>query len=194
MAHPVERGHQQHQIDEPPDNLGVAQNIAKLTNTPAATAGTDAAVSIAPGAGYQLAGRVVSGEPGTETRVTVDRRASEAVLYVVLPRGQLTNFVKRLRIETYDSMTARARRRPVASGPSALTAARMGTWEWNISSNEVYWSKDVTSIFGIPQGTFGNTYQSFLDLVHPEDVHGQDPEVPAAQSGGFGEGDFGVDS
>jgi len=27
---------------------------------------------------------------------------------------------------------------------------------------------------------------------HPEDVHQQDPEVHAAQSGGFGEGDFGV--
>ena len=27
----------------------------------------------------------------------------------------------------------------------------------------------------------------------PEDVHRQDPEIPAAQPGGFGEGDFGVD-
>ena len=29
---------------------------------------------------------------------------------------------------------------------------------------------------------------------HPEDVDRQDPEIPAAQPGGFGEGDFGVDS
>ena len=28
----------------------------------------------------------------------------------------------------------------------------------------------------------------------PEDVHRQDPEIHAAQPGGFGEGDFGVDS
>ena len=30
--------------------------------------------------------------------------------------------------------------------------------------------------------------------AHPEDIDGQDPEIHAAQSGGFGEGDFGVAS
>lgn len=58
------------------------ENIAKLTVTPAAAAGADASVSIGPAAGYQLAGRVVSGEAGSQTRITVDRRASEAVLDV----------------------------------------------------------------------------------------------------------------
>ncbi len=51
----------------------------------------------------------------------------------------------------------------------ALAAAQMGTWEWDIATNEVLWSDEVEAIFRLEPGTFAGTYEAYLQLVHPED-------------------------
>ncbi|MFQ5674749.1 MAG: PAS domain S-box protein [bacterium] len=51
----------------------------------------------------------------------------------------------------------------------ALAAARMGTWEWNIDTNDVFWSEGVETFFGFESGVFVGTYQAYLDVVHPND-------------------------
>ena len=51
----------------------------------------------------------------------------------------------------------------------AQRIARLGNWEWNVPSNELSWSDEVFSIFGIRQQAFGATYESFLEQVHPAD-------------------------
>lgn len=51
----------------------------------------------------------------------------------------------------------------------ALEAARMGTWEWNIATNKVTWCPRLHAIHGLPDGTFGGTYEAFLERVHPDD-------------------------
>jgi len=65
----------------------------------------------------------------------------------------------------------------------ALTAARMGTWEWNIASGEVYWSKNVEAIFGLKTGTFGRTFNDFHNLIHPDDVPGVDADLKRTLDG-----------
>jgi PAS domain S-box-containing protein len=50
-----------------------------------------------------------------------------------------------------------------------LTAAQMGIWDMNLLSNELVWSEQLEPIFGIAPGSFGGTYESFLELIHPED-------------------------
>ncbi len=45
----------------------------------------------------------------------------------------------------------------------------MGTWEWNIHTNEVIWSDNVEEIFGLLPGTFDGTYAAYLDLIYPDD-------------------------
>jgi diguanylate cyclase (GGDEF)-like protein/PAS domain S-box-containing protein len=45
----------------------------------------------------------------------------------------------------------------------------MGTWEWDLETDEVLWSPELEEAVGIESGTFGRTFQSFVDLVHPED-------------------------
>jgi PAS domain S-box-containing protein len=47
--------------------------------------------------------------------------------------------------------------------------ARLGSWEWNIITNELEWSKEVYRIFGLSSRKFGETYDAFLMSVHPED-------------------------
>jgi PAS domain S-box-containing protein len=53
---------------------------------------------------------------------------------------------------------------------SALTAAQMGTWYWDSASNAVKWSDTLEALYGLAPGTFGGTYQDFLNLVHPDDL------------------------
>jgi PAS domain S-box-containing protein len=45
----------------------------------------------------------------------------------------------------------------------------MGSWEWNIVTNELTWSDQIYRIFGLSAGEFGASYAAFLDCVHPDD-------------------------
>ena len=51
----------------------------------------------------------------------------------------------------------------------ALTAARMGTWSWNIQTGSLDWSDNLEEIHGMAPGTFEGTFESFMSCVHPED-------------------------
>jgi PAS domain S-box-containing protein len=51
----------------------------------------------------------------------------------------------------------------------AISAARMGLWEWDIPTGKVYWSEDLERIHGLASGDFGGTLSSFLDQIYPDD-------------------------
>lgn len=51
----------------------------------------------------------------------------------------------------------------------ALDAANMGTWEWDLGSETVYWSKNVYKIFGVNPEDFQGSFENYLSLVHPSD-------------------------
>jgi two-component system, sporulation sensor kinase E len=51
----------------------------------------------------------------------------------------------------------------------AQHVARMGFWDWDIVSNDLYWSDEIYRIFGLGRDEFGATYDAFLASVHPED-------------------------
>ncbi|HWE35455.1 MAG TPA: PAS domain S-box protein [Isosphaeraceae bacterium] len=51
----------------------------------------------------------------------------------------------------------------------ALDVARMGTWDWNLLTDEVEWSEDLDDIFRLPRGAFGGTFPEFFRMVHPDD-------------------------
>lgn len=50
----------------------------------------------------------------------------------------------------------------------ALSAARLGTWEWDVQSGRVTWSREALGIFGVSE--FGGTLESWVKLVHPADA------------------------
>jgi PAS domain-containing protein len=44
----------------------------------------------------------------------------------------------------------------------------VGSWEWNILQDEVWWSRELYHIFGEPL-SFEPSYLGFFDRVHPDD-------------------------
>ncbi|MBD2496261.1 PAS domain-containing protein [Nostoc sp. FACHB-280] len=51
----------------------------------------------------------------------------------------------------------------------ALEAVRMGTWDWDIITNQVSWSDSQEALFGLESGGFDGQYATFLHYVHPQD-------------------------
>jgi len=51
----------------------------------------------------------------------------------------------------------------------ALEAASMGTWDWDLSTNEVQWSDNLARIHGLPEGAFDGTFASYEREIHPDD-------------------------
>ncbi|HKD35268.1 MAG TPA: PAS domain-containing protein, partial [Pirellulales bacterium] len=51
----------------------------------------------------------------------------------------------------------------------ALAAAKMGIWEWEIPTDRLIWSAEVSSIYGLAPGESIWTVADFLERVHPDD-------------------------
>ncbi|MEM8604372.1 MAG: PAS domain S-box protein, partial [Cyanobacteria bacterium P01_H01_bin.121] len=52
---------------------------------------------------------------------------------------------------------------------TALDAAQMGSWDWNLETNEVIWSDSLERLIGLEPGTFDNRLETAISVVHPED-------------------------
>ncbi len=62
--------------------------------------------------------------------------------------------------------------------------AHLGSWELDLTTNQLTWSDEIYRIFGLRSQEFGATYEAFLDAVHPEDR----AAVDGAYSGSLREG------
>jgi PAS domain S-box-containing protein len=51
----------------------------------------------------------------------------------------------------------------------AQRVARLGSWEWDMGTNAIWWSDELVSIYGLEPGAVPVTYDAFLEHVHPED-------------------------
>ena len=52
----------------------------------------------------------------------------------------------------------------------ALSAAQMSVWEWDLHTNNIFWSPEFFGIAGVNKDAFGRTIESFTNLIHSEDV------------------------
>ncbi|MEH2087291.1 PAS domain-containing protein [Nostoc sp.] len=51
----------------------------------------------------------------------------------------------------------------------ALSASRMGTWNWNIQTGKISWSDNLEAAFGMEPGEFDGSFEMFAARVHPDD-------------------------
>lgn len=48
--------------------------------------------------------------------------------------------------------------------------ARLGDWEFNCVTGEVYWSDEMFEISGMPRSQFTPTYERYFQFIHPDDL------------------------
>lgn len=51
----------------------------------------------------------------------------------------------------------------------AQVAGNIGTFDWNVRTNQVEWSSTEEALFGLSEGTFGGTFEHWEQLLHPAD-------------------------
>ncbi len=54
----------------------------------------------------------------------------------------------------------------------ALSAARMQTWVWDITTGKVEWSDGIEAIVGLKPGEFDGTFEGYQKVLHPDDRAG----------------------
>ena len=64
----------------------------------------------------------------------------------------------------------------------AQAVGRIGSWRLNVRSNQLLWSDESHRIFGVPKGR-PMSYETFLAIVHPEDLAYVDRKWTAALNG-----------
>ncbi len=66
----------------------------------------------------------------------------------------------------------------------ALDAGRMGTWSWNAATNDVRWDDAMALRYGLTPGQFDQTFEAFLERVHPDDREATIAAIIGAQETG----------
>ncbi|HYN09017.1 MAG TPA: PAS domain-containing protein [Vicinamibacterales bacterium] len=51
----------------------------------------------------------------------------------------------------------------------ALEASHVGIWEFDVATGLARWSNTLEAQHGLPAGSFGGTFEAFLDRIHPDD-------------------------
>ena len=64
----------------------------------------------------------------------------------------------------------------------ALTAAKMETWDWDIETGAVSWSEGIEAMFGMGDEKIDGKYETYLSLVHPDDLPGLQDSIDKALS------------
>lgn len=52
---------------------------------------------------------------------------------------------------------------------NAQRIAKIGNWDWNIQTGDLWWSDEIYRTFGMTPQSFGATYEAFTQTIHPED-------------------------
>ena len=66
----------------------------------------------------------------------------------------------------------------------AQQAGHIGTFEWDIPNNVIYWTPELEALYGLPAGGFEGKYENWARRVHPEDLERAEASVQGAIQGG----------
>jgi two-component system cell cycle sensor histidine kinase/response regulator CckA len=115
---------------------------------------------------------VVSGSVGEEVAVEMIRRGATDYL--------LKDRLARLGPAVRHALTQRQLREQSRAATEALRAsekrlaeaqriARVGSWDWELTTNQLIWSAGLFALFELDPTTFTPSLESFRTLVHPQD-------------------------
>jgi PAS domain S-box-containing protein len=138
------------------------------------------AVGTASFLGFGLAGRSVTGLFWAPQLMRTDvwiRMAGTYALFGGLLVLLVSNAL-RARTEAEDELRGNAERLRLA-----LEAARMGTWEWDISSGTVRRGAQTAALLGLPAEGLPGTFEQFKESLHPDDRPAMEQAIAGALAG-----------
>jgi len=86
-----------------------------------------------------------------------------SIILFVIVYSQLNRQIRRRQVAEIELRDSRRRLQ------EAQRIAHIGHWEWDIVSDTITWSREVYSICGIHADVTEKDYESFLEIVHPDD-------------------------
>jgi PAS domain S-box-containing protein len=89
---------------------------------------------------------------------------------VILNLTHAINITERKLAEAQSKAALNALQESEQSLAEAQRIARIGSWDWDMISNTVKWSKEMYRVFGISADTFDGKPESLLQVIHPDDV------------------------
>jgi PAS domain S-box-containing protein len=66
----------------------------------------------------------------------------------------------------------------------AQSLARLGSWEWNIQTDEISWSDEMFRLYGLEPGSVSIDYATYQSLLHPDDKEHSAAEVSRSLQSG----------
>jgi PAS domain S-box-containing protein len=64
----------------------------------------------------------------------------------------------------------------------ALSATKIGFWDWDVPNNRIVWSVEHEELFGLAPGTFEGKYENLAACIHPEDLKAVNNAVDRART------------
>ncbi len=101
------------------------------------------------------------GEPRTYLSIKFPLRDDKGIAYAVC--GISTDITERKRME--EALEASQQRYDLI-----ITGIKDGIWDWNLMTNEVYFSPNWKSMLGYGENEIRNSFSAWQELLHPDDA------------------------
>jgi PAS domain S-box-containing protein len=125
--------------------------------------------------GYEVEYRVVRAD-GEERRLEVLGTVERG------PSGEPLRVVGTFRDVTRLRAAAEASRESAQRLDLAVSAHRIGIFDWHAETGAVLWTAQEEELFGLPPGSFGGDVSDWAACVHPDDVEPMNRAMAAAMA------------
>jgi two-component system, chemotaxis family, CheB/CheR fusion protein len=98
--------------------------------------------------------------------------------------GQIIGIASIARDVTEHKQVEEALRRRERQLADAQETAHIGSFEWDVASNQLTWSDELCRIYGVVPRQFGATFEAFLERIHPADREPTEAAITAAYRSG----------
>ncbi|HMA02545.1 MAG TPA: PAS domain-containing protein [Gemmatimonadaceae bacterium] len=120
---------------------------------------------------------IVSAESGHFFGPSDISRVQELARRTALALERARLFAETVRARDAASVSNALLRESEAKLVLSMEAGGLGSWEWDIKANRVFWSPQTERMHGLAEGAFSGTLEEVNSFVHPDDRARVDAEI-----------------